>query len=73
MSDRLAGAGTGKVGIGAVYPENYVIPRLKGVSIETDYNVAQQRTAIVASQSLGFEQLYDGTTGNEPAVYNALT
>ena len=73
VSDRLAGAGTGKVAIGAVYPENYVIPRLKGVSIETDYNVAQQRTAIVASQSLGFEELYDGTTGNQPAVYNALS
>ena len=41
----------------AVAVNNYVIPRLKGVSIETDYEVAGQRTAIVAAQSLGFNEL----------------
>jgi len=58
-------AGTAAV---AVNVRNYVVPRLKGVSIETDYEVAGQRTAIVAAQSLGFNELVAGTTNNEPAV-----
>ena len=62
-----AGAFTGTAAL-AVNVRNYVIPRLKGVSIETDYEVAGQRTAIVASQSLGFNELVAGTTNNEPAV-----
>ena len=53
----------------AVNVRNYVIPRLKGVSIETDYEVAGQRTAIVAAQSLGFNELVAGDgAGNEPSV-----
>ena len=62
-----AGAFTGTAAL-AVNVRNYVIPRLKGVSIETDYEVAGQRTAIVASQSLGFNELVAGVTNNEPAV-----
>ena len=62
-----AGAFTGTAAA-AVNVRNYVIPRLKGVSIETDYEVAGQRTAIVAAQSLGFNELVAGTTNNEPAV-----
>ena len=61
------GAFTGTAAV-AVNMRNYVIPRLKGVSIETDYEVAGQRTAIVAAQSLGFNELVAGTTNNEPAV-----
>ena len=62
-----AGAFTGTAAV-AVNMRNYVIPRLKGVSIETDYEVAGQRTAIVAAQSLGFNELVAGVTNNEPAV-----
>ena len=62
-----SGAFTGTAAL-AVNVRNYVIPRLKGVSIETDYEVAGQRTAIVASQSLGFNELVAGVTNNEPAV-----
>ena len=62
-----AGAFTGTAAA-AVNVRNYVIPRLKGVSIETDYEVAGQRTAIVAAQSLGFNELVAGVTNNEPAV-----
>ena len=39
---------------------NYIIPRMKGVSLETEYQVGNQRTAIVASQSVGFEELFAG-------------
>ena len=62
-----AGAFTGTAAL-AVNVNNYVIPRLKGVSIETDYEVAGQRTAVVAAQSLGFNELVAGATNNEPSV-----
>ena len=39
---------------------SFVIPRLGGVSVETDYEVANQRTAIVSSQTLGFDQIFAG-------------
>ena len=39
---------------------SFVIPRLGGVSVETDYEVANQRTAIVSSQTLGFDQIFSG-------------
>tara|TARA_B110000467_G_scaffold111357_1_gene101772 strand:- start:337 stop:747 length:411 start_codon:yes stop_codon:yes gene_type:complete len=52
----------------AVNVHNYVVPRLTGVSIETDYETANQRTAIVASQSLGFTELFAGAAGDAPSV-----
>ena len=54
---------------------NFVIPRLRGVNIETEYQVGNQRTALVASQSLGFESLFAGSAAHgKPArkiAYNA--
>ena len=38
----------------------FLIPRLGGLQVETDYEVANQRTAIVSSQSLGFTQVISG-------------
>ena len=52
----------------AVNVHNYVVPRLKGVGIESEYETANQRTAIVAAQSLGFTELYAGATGDLPSV-----
>ena len=52
----------------AVNVNNYLIPRLKGVGIESEYSVAQQRTALVASQSVGFNQIEAGSAGNAPVV-----
>ena len=52
----------------AVNVNNYVIPRLRGVNIETDYIVKEQRTALIASQALGFEELVAGFAGNRPSV-----
>ena len=55
-STGAGGAVTGTAAV-AVNVRNFVIPRLRGVNIETDYEVANQRTALVASQSLGFAEL----------------
>ena len=52
----------------AVNVDNYVIPRLRGVSIETDYIVKEQRNVIVASQALGFNELVANSGSNVPSV-----
>jgi hypothetical protein len=52
----------------AVNTRNYVIPRLRGVSVEQDYEVMNQRRVIVATQSLGFAELVAGGNGHEPSV-----
>jgi HK97 family phage prohead protease len=46
----------------------YVVGRLKGVSIETDYEVGKQRNVLVASQALGFKSL-EGTSGAHTLTY----
>ena len=62
ISDQLeAGVGAGTAGqtVGyAVAFGNYAIPRLRGVQVEQDYEVARQRRLIVATQSLGFAELF---------------
>ena len=52
----------------AVNVDNYVVPRLAGVSIETDYIVKEQRSVIVAAQSLGFNELVANSGANVPSV-----
>ncbi len=44
----------------AVNMDSFVIPRLRGVNIDTDFEVAAQRTAVVATQSLGFTKVQNG-------------
>jgi len=68
VSDSFATEGAGVPVAFAVNSRNYVIPRLRGVTVETEYEVGNQRNVVVASQALGFEELVAGATGNEPVV-----
>ena len=52
----------------AVYARNYVVPRLRGVTVEQDYEVMNQRRVIVATQSLGFEEIVAGSGTDQPSV-----
>ena len=52
-----------------INPSNFVMPRLRGVTVEQDYEVAAQRRVLVASQHLGFDELFDGGAGKSAAVY----
>ena len=63
-----ARAGGVKTAALAVATDAFLIPRLKGVSIETDYSVLNQRTDLVAAQSIGFANIYAGSAGNRVAV-----
>ena len=68
VSEEFAAPGAGVPAAFAVNTRNYVIPRLRGVTVEQDYEVMNQRRVIVASQSLGFEELIAGATGAEPVI-----
>jgi len=71
MCDEFASKAAAKFNAVAVYPRNYVMPRLRGVTIESDYEVANQRRVLVASQRLGFIDLIDGATSKWAQMYKA--
>ena len=52
----------------AVNVRNFAIPRLRGVNVEQDYEVMNQRNVIVATQSLGFNQLVSDTATDVSVV-----
>ena len=69
MCDEFATKAAGIYGAIAVYTRNYVMPRLRGVTVESDYEVANQRRVLVASQRLGFTDLIDGATSKWAYAY----
>ena len=71
LCDEFATPAVSKFAAIAVNPRNYVMPRLRGVTIESDYEVANQRRVLVASQRLGFLDLIDGATSKWGWMYKA--
>ena len=71
MCDEFGAKAAGAFNAIAVYPRNYVMPRLRGVTIESDYEVANQRRVLVASQRLGFTDLIDGANSKWGLKYKA--
>ena len=51
-----------------VNTRNFLMPTLRGVRVEQDYEVGAQRRVIVATQSLGFNQTFANAGGNNSAV-----
>jgi HK97 family phage prohead protease/HK97 family phage major capsid protein len=71
LCDEFATPAVAKFGAIAVNPRNYVLPRLRGVTVESDYEVANQRRVLVASQRIGFTDLIDGATSKWGWMYKA--
>jgi HK97 family phage prohead protease len=71
MCDEFATKAANIYGAVAVYTRNYVMPRLRGVTVESDYEVANQRRVLVASQRIGFTDLIDGATSKWAYAYKA--
>lgn len=71
VSPEFATAAVSKFYAVAVNAQNFVMPRLRGVTIESDYEVANQRRVLVASQRLGFTDLIDGATSKWALQYKA--
>jgi len=57
LCDEFNDPGTGEAYALAVNTRNFVIPRVRGVKVESDYEVRKQQRVLVASQRLGFEDL----------------
>ena len=48
---------------------NFIIPRLRGITVEQDYEVSAQRRVLVATQHLGFDELFDSAGGKAAATH----
>ena len=57
MSDEFAAPGVGRFYALAVNVRNFVVPRLRGLTVESDYEVKEQRRVLVTSQRLGFTEI----------------
>jgi len=68
VSDEFPAEAAGIPAAFVVNPRNYVIPRLRGVTVEQDYEVMNQRRVIVASQSLGFEEILPAAGSDKPSL-----
>ena len=71
MCDEFPAQAANGYGAIAVYARNYVMPRLRGVTLESDYEVANQRRVLVASQRIGFDDLIAGATSKWAYKYKA--
>ena len=71
VCDEFATPATSKFYGVAVNTSNYVMPRLRGVTIESDYEVANQRRVLVASQRIGFTDMIAGATSVHALQYKA--
>ena len=57
MSDEFAAPGVGRFYALAVNIRNFVVPRLRGLTVESEYQVINQRRVLVTSQRLGFSEI----------------
>lgn len=57
VCDEFAAAGAGNYFALALNTRNFVVPRLRGMTVESEYQVENQRTVLVASQRLGFDEI----------------
>ena len=71
VCDEFATAAVSKFYAVAVHPRNFVVPRLRGMTVESDYEVVNQRRVLVASQRIGFLDLIDGATSKWALQYKA--
>lgn len=69
MSDEFAAPGPGRYHALAVNVRNFVVPRLRGLTTESDYEVREQRRVLVTSQRLGFAELIPDATSVVGARY----
>jgi len=71
LCDEFATPAVAKFAAIAVNPRNFVLPRLRGVTVESDYEVINQRRVLVASQRIGFTDLINGATSKWGYMYKA--
>lgn len=58
VCDEFAARGNGRPAAVAVNTRNFVVPVLRGVTVEQDYDVENQRRVLVATQRRGFDRMF---------------
>ena len=71
VCDEFAAPAVSKYHALAVNTRNMVVPRLRGLKMESDYETANQRTVLVGSQRLGFKELIADATSVWGLQYKA--
>lgn len=72
VSDEFPTRATGTAAAFCVHTASYVIPRLRNMKVEQDYEVGKQRRIIVATQSLGFTELFAAATASIVIKYGTI-
>jgi len=71
LCDEFATPAVSKYYAVAVNPKMFAMGRLRGMTIESDYEVVNQRRVLVASQRIGFIDIIDGVTSKWALQYKA--
>jgi HK97 family phage prohead protease/HK97 family phage major capsid protein len=71
ICDEFAAPAAGKVFALALNRRNFVVPRLRGMTVESEYQVEQQRQVLVSSQRLGFAEIIPDATSVVALRYGA--
>ncbi len=71
VCDEFPTAGVSKHYAVAVNTRNFVVPRLRGVTLESDYETGNQRTLLVATQRIGFSEIIASATAVHSLQYKA--
>lgn len=71
VSPEMPAEANGAAGIILVNPRNFLVPRLRGVTLQSDYDVERQRRVLVATQRLGFSSIISAATAVASVTYDA--
>lgn len=71
VSPEMPAEANSAAGIILVNPRNFIIPRLRGVTVQSDYDVERQRRVLVATQRLGFSSIISTAKAVATVTYDA--
>lgn len=72
MCDEFAAPAADKYFALALNRRNFVVPRLRGLTVESEYQVENQRKVLVTSQRLGFDEIIPNATSVVGLKYAAI-
>jgi HK97 family phage prohead protease/HK97 family phage major capsid protein len=71
VSPEMPAEANSAAGIVLVNPRNFLVPRLRGVTLQSDYDVERQRRVLVATQRLGFSSIVTAAKSVAVVSYDA--
>jgi HK97 family phage prohead protease/HK97 family phage major capsid protein len=71
VSPEMPAEANGAAAIVLVNPRNYLMPRLRGYTVQTDYDVEFQRRVLVATQRIGFSHIISTAKAVACVAYDA--